>query len=176
MDRLRAVGIQRLQNPDGTVEDISPNELRRIASDALIASDGGALSTSATSTATFTSFPPSPRSYSLSSSTAPSPSSSSSKLAALSSLDALTLASASAGPSGCATPKTGSTQSLVAMGGYDWELTARKLQTIRDESERERGVIEEEEGDDERSAASALSALRAGSRPVAAPMHVDSKE
>ena len=177
MDRLRHVGIQREHHADSTTEELPPIELPRIASDSHTLSDASALSSSATPTATFTSFPPSPRVWSSSASSLPSPSTSSSKLAlqTAGSLDALTLASVSAGPStGFATPRSSSTQSLVGMGGYDWELTARKLQTIRDADERPEDA-DEEEGAEERSAASALSALRAGSRLTPVSMDVDGK-
>lgn len=108
-----------------------------------------------------------------------SPSSSSSKLAlaTVNSLDALTLASASAGPStGFVTPKSASAQNLVNMGGYDWELTTRKLQTLRDTDERSRSIIEEEEEEEERSAATALNELRKMARPSSTAMEVDTRE
>lgn len=115
------------------------------------------LTYSETATATFTSFPPSPRSF-LVDVASPSP-------YPISSLEALRISSLSASTSAFATPRS-STQSLPGLAGYDWEYTARKLQTIHDVNERAKLDEEDEDVDenDEQSAASALNALRSTAR------------
>lgn len=131
------------------------------------------LTSSDTATASYTSFPPSPRSALVD---IPSPSS-----YPTASLEALRISSLSASASAFATPRS-STQSLPGLAGYDWEYTARKLQTIHDVNERanpEDGGDEDEVigEDDEQSAATALNALRdtALGNPGAA-MEVDQGE
>ncbi|KAI5124258.1 hypothetical protein M0805_005107 [Coniferiporia weirii] len=174
VDRLRIIGIQRQQNPDSYPDDFPPPpHSRESTTDSPSTSTiSCSVSRSGSATASYTSFPPSPRSWPAD---APSPGG-----LAAASLNALTLSSLSANASAFATPRS-STQSLPTLADYDWEYTARKLQTIRDADERLSGSegSEGREGkaeSDEQSAASALSALRRSTSSRDASMEVDDKE
>lgn len=161
---MRVIGVQR-QNANGPSDESTPQIVHRATSEVSEGTVSSSASVSGSATATFTSFPPSPRSWPVD---APSPAGLSTNT-----FDALTLNSLSASGSALATPRS-STQSLPALAGYDWEYTAQKLQTIRDTDESYEIVGKMDADAEERTAASALSALRGG--PRAASMDIDDKE